>query len=181
LSGTAQDVFFHGDPNPVRTDISGGRGDSVDHVIGRDYPTWNVGFVFAVPLGRREGRGERERLSAEIVRAEQQLLAAQRLFEEEVRAQYRELERGQRRMSIATRGVAASIKQVEIGMLEYRNGRTTAFEVVRLAADLATAQQRYSDALVRTARAAAILRHLTGGWYSGTPLNPDSDHGGNGS
>ena len=64
--------------------------------------------------------------------------------------------------------MAASIKQVEIGMLEYRNGRTTAFEVVRLAADLATAQQRYSDALVRTARAAAVLRQLTGGWYPGT-------------
>ena len=40
----------------------------------------------------------------------------------------------------------------------------TAFEVVRLAADLATAQQRYSDALVRTARAAAVLRQLTGGY-----------------
>ena len=50
-------------------------------------------------------------------------------------------------------------------MIDYRNGRTTAFEVVRLAADLARAQQSYSDALVRTARAAAILRQLTGGWY----------------
>jgi outer membrane protein TolC len=88
-----------------------------------------------------------------------------------VRAQYRELERGQKRLEIATRGVAASIKQVEIGTLEYRNGRTTAFEIVRLAADLATAQQRYSDALVRTARAAAVLRQLTGGWYPGNKEN----------
>jgi outer membrane protein TolC len=50
-------------------------------------------------------------------------------------------------------------------MIEYRNGRSTAFEVVRLAADLAGAQQRYSQALVRTARAAAALTQLTGGWY----------------
>lgn len=168
LSGTAQDVYFPGDPTPVRTDIDGGRGDSIDNVLGRDYPTWNVGFVFAVPLGNREGSGEHGRVRAEVVRAEQNLLAAQRSFAEQVRAQHRELARGQERMDWAARGAAASIRQVEIGLIEYRNGRSTAFEVVRLAADLATAQQRYSAALVRTARAAAILRQLTGGWYSGT-------------
>lgn len=179
LSGTAQDVFFPGDPNPVRTNVDGGRSDSINHVLGRDYPTWNVGFVFAVPIGNREGKGERDRMSAEVIRAEQQLLSAQRRFEEEVRAQHRELSRGSRRLELALRGVAASIKQVDIGMLEYRNGRTTAFEVVRLAADLATAQQRYSAALVRTARAAAVLRQLTGGWYSGVTSNTDSGSGEN--
>ncbi len=176
LSGTAQDVFFPGDPNPVRTDISGGRGDSIDNVLGQDYPTWNVGFVFAVPIGNREGKGERDRVRAEVVRAEQQLLAAQRSFSEDVRAQHRELARGQERMALAVRGADASIKQVEISMVEYRNGRTTAIEVVRLAADLATAQQRYSAALVRTARAAAILRQLTGGWYSGTSSSDQSSN-----
>ena len=181
LSGTAQDVFFPGSATPVRSDIDGGRGDAVNQAFGRDYPTWNVGLVFALPLGNREGKGERDRVRAEVVRAEQQLLAAQRGFEENVRAQHRELERGRQRMEIATRGVAASIRQVEIGMLEYRNGRSTAFEVVRLAADLATAQQRYSDALVRTARAAAVLRQLTGGWYTGTPSGNDSVQGVSGS
>ena len=181
LSGTAQDVYFPGNPDPVRSDIDGGRGDSMNQVVGRDFPTWNVGFVFALPLGNREGKGERDRYRAEIVRAEQQLLAAQRALEEQVRAQHRELDRGQKRLEIATRGVKASIRQVEIGMLEYNNGQKTAFEVVRLAADLATAQQRYSDALVRTARAAAVLRQLTGGWYSGTPIDTDSGHGENGS
>jgi outer membrane protein TolC len=167
LSGAAQDVYFPGDPEPVRTSIDGGRGDSLNQVFGRDYPSWNVGFVFALPIGNREGKGERDRLRAQIVRAEQDLLAGRRTLEEATRAQHRELQRGTRRLDIATRGVAASIRQVEIGMVEYTNGRTTAFEVVRLAADLATAQQRYSDALVRTARAAAILRQLTGGWYPG--------------
>jgi len=168
LAGVPQDVFFPGSPDPVRTDVDGDRGNSVSQALGGDFPNWNVGFVFSLPLGNREGKGERDRLRAQVVRAEQNLLAGQRLMEEEVRAQHRELQRGNKRLEIATRGVAASIKQVEIGMLEYTNGRTTAFEVVRLAADLATAQQRYSDALVRTARAAAVLRQLTGGWYPGT-------------
>jgi outer membrane protein TolC len=168
LSGSPQDVYFPGSDEPVRTSIDGNRGDSMSQALGRDFPNWNVGFVFALPIGNREGKGERDRLRALVVRAEQALLAAQRQMEEDVRAQHRELERGTKRLEIATRGVAASIRQVEIGMLEYNNGRTTAFEVVRLAADLATAQQRFSDALVRTARAAAVLRQLSGGWYSGT-------------
>jgi outer membrane protein TolC len=167
LSGYPQDVYF-GSDEPIRTTVNGNRSDSLSQVLGRDYPGWNVGFVFALPIGNREGKGERDRLRAQVIRSEKELLAGQRQLEEEVRAQHRELERGTKRLEIATRGVAASIKQVEIGMLEYNNGRTTAFEVVRLAADLATAQQRFSDALVRTARAAAVLRQLTGGWYPGT-------------
>jgi outer membrane protein TolC len=171
LGGQPQDVFFPGNPEPLRTDVDGDRGDAARQALRREHPTWNVGLVFALPIGNREGKGERDRVRAEIVRAEQQILSSQRVLEEEVRAQHRELERGQKRLAIATRGVDASVRQVEIGMLEYNNGRTTAFEVVRLAADLATAQQRYSDALVRTARAAAVLRQLTGGWYPGTEEN----------
>lgn len=168
LSGQPQDVYPFGSSDPVRTDINGTRSDAMSQAYGRDFPTWNVGLVFSLPLGNRQGKGERDRIRAEVTRAEQQLLAVQRSFEEEVRAQHRELERGQKRLEIATRGVSASYKQVEIGMIEYNNGQATAFELVRLAADLATAQQRYSAALVRTARAAASLRQLTGGWYPQT-------------
>jgi len=172
LSGSPQDVFFPGSAVPVRTDIDGDRGQSLSQAVGGDYPAWNVGFVFSLPIGNRAGKGQRDRLKAQVVRADMDLVAGQRKLEEDVRAQYRELERGSERLAIATRGVTASIRQVEIGMVEFNNGRTTAFEVVRLAADLATAQQSYSAALVRTARAAAILRQLTGGWY------PDSGNQG---
>ena len=167
LSGSPQDVYFPGDPTPVRTDIDGGRGDALGQAVGGDYPAWGVGVALVIPIGSREGRGELGRQRAEVVRAEQQLLAGQRLVEREVRIQYRELRRSNRRLELTTQGVEASIRQVEIGMLEYDNGRTTAFEVVRLAADLASAQDRYSQAIVRTARAAALLRQLTGGWYPG--------------
>jgi hypothetical protein len=50
---------------------------------------------------------------------------------------------------------------VRIGLIEFSNGRSTAFELVRLGADFAVAQRRYSEALVRTAKASATLRQLT--------------------
>jgi outer membrane protein TolC len=170
LAGTPQDIVFPGSADTLRTKVSGGFGESWAQVRDRDYPTWNVGFVFALPLGNRSDGGERDRLHFEVAKAEQQLAAAEWALEEEVRAQHRDLVRSRQRLGAASQGVSASIEQVRIGMLEYKNGRATAFEVVRLAADLATAQQRYSEALVRTARAAAELRRLTANWY------PDQIH-----
>ena len=49
--------------------------------------------------------------------------------------------------------------------LRFQNGRTTAFELVRLGEDFAKAQRRYSEALVRTVNAVAKLKQLTSGKY----------------
>lgn len=165
LSGAARDIVFPGSADTIRYNIADGFGPGWAQVRDRDYPWWNAGVVVSLPIGGRAGGGEAERRRAEVARAGHLLDGARREVEEQVRAQHRELERGSRRLELARTGVEASFRQVEIGMIEYRNGRSTAFEVVRLAADLATAQQRYSQALVRTARAAAALTQLTGGWY----------------
>ena len=159
LSGAGRDVVFGSDT--LRTGIDGGFGDTWDQVLNRDFPTWSVGLVLSVPIGFREGRGERDRLRAEALRARHDLLAMQRQLEEDVRAAHRELLHGSRRLGVAREGLEAALEQVRIGLIEYENGRTTAFEVVRLGADLTAAQQRLSEALVRTARAAARLRYLT--------------------
>jgi outer membrane protein TolC len=102
-------------------------------------------------------------LTAEVERMRERFEAARRSLEEDVRASYRELSRSAQRVALAREGVDASLEQVRIGVLQYRNGQSTAFEVVRLGADLASAQQRYSQALVRAARAAADVKRLTGG------------------
>ena len=73
------------------------------------------------------------------------------------------MQHARKRVEAARAGADASLEQVRIGILEFRAGRTTAFELVRLAGDIATAQQRYSAALVRAAKTAAELRRLTAG------------------
>jgi outer membrane protein TolC len=177
LAGTGQDIvldFGDGPPDTLRNPLDSGYGDALEQTFKRDYPSWSVGMRFSLPIGGGSTAGERDRLDAEVVRAEQQLEALRRSLAEEVRAQYRELDRSQRRLAFASEGIDASLEQVRIGTLQFRSGRTTAFELVRLGADLADAQRRYSLALVRTARAAATLRRLTAGAYPGELLAKES-------
>ena len=161
LSGTPREVIFGGDT--LRTSIDGNLSDAISQARNRDFANWSAGASLTVPIGFRAGAGERDRLQAEADRAQANLVAGQRSLADDVREQHRELVNAAARLEAARRGVAASIEQVRIGVLEYNYGRTTAFELSRLSADLAAAQQRYSQALVRTARAAAQLRYLTSG------------------
>ncbi len=169
LTGEGRQVIipFGDPPDTLQTATTGGRGESVSQVLDRKYPDWTVGVGFTLPLGGRRDRGARDVARAEVARAEHGLEAQRRGLEERVRSACRELAHGRRRLEVAGEGVAASQEQVRIGVLEFRAGRTTAFELTRLGADLASAQQRYSQALVRAARAAAELRRLTANAYPG--------------
>lgn len=161
LGGTPQDVIFGSDT--LRTSRGGSLTDALHEVTRRSFPTWSVGLELKIPIGLRNGLGERDRLEAEAVIAEQRRIERSRALEDQVRTSCRELQHGADRLAAAREGVAAAQEQVRIGLIEFHNGRSTAFELVRLGADYAGAQQRYSEALVRTAKAAATLRQLTSG------------------
>jgi outer membrane protein TolC len=166
LTGSPQQVIFLGTPQPL-SPRSGNLGGAIRQALKRDFPTWSLGIELSVPIGLRSGFGEEERLEAEVVIAEQRQLQLERALEEQVRTSARELWNGARRLKAAREGVEAAHEQVRIGLIEFQNGRSTAFELVRLSADFAAAQQRYSQALVRSAKAAAHLRQLTSGAYEG--------------
>ncbi len=166
VAGNNQPVVFNG--GVLRIERSGSFSDAVHQVFRRDYPNWSVGVEINIPIGLRSGLGEKERLEANVLGAEQRYIEQSRSLEDRVRATYRELSHGKSRLNAARQGVEAAQEQVRIGMIEFHNGRSTAFELVRLGEDLAIAQQRYSAALVRTAKAAATLKLLTSGAYPST-------------
>jgi outer membrane protein TolC len=166
LTGTAQDVIFNNDT--LRITRSGSFGDAMQQALKREFPTWSIGVEVSIPIGLRSGLGEQDRLEAEVTIAEQRQIQQTRILDEQVRASYRDLFNGKRRLKAAREGVEAAQEQVRIGLIEFQNGRSTAFELVRLGADFAVAQQRYSQALVRSAKAAADLRQLTSGAYTAT-------------
>ena len=161
LAGTAQEIEFGG--QTFTSDFGGSAGDSWSQAISRDYPSWSIGVKFVMPIGLRPGGGERDRLSAERLRSEQLYLNAKRTLEEDVRAYHRELLFASQRLNAAQEGVEASFEQVRIGVLDYDTGRISAVELVLLAEDLARAQQSFTRALVKAAKATSQLHRLTSG------------------
>jgi outer membrane protein TolC len=164
LAGPAQAVVFGGDT--LRTTRGGSFGDALSQATRREFPNWSVGVEVSIPIGFRSGLGEKDRLEAQVFLGEQNHIERSRLLEAQVRAAYRELSHGKDRLNAAREGIEAAQEQVRIGLIEFHNGRATAFELVRLSEDFAVAQRRYSEARVRTAKAAATLRELTSGEYT---------------
>ncbi len=164
LGGKPQDVIFGGDT--LRTATSGSFNNAVSQVLKRDYPTWSIGVEINIPIGFRSGLGEKDRLEAFYFSVQQRYVELSRALEEQVRFNYRELFNRERRMLAAKTSVEAAQEQVRIGLIEFHNGRTTAFELVRLGAEFAAAQTRYSEELVRTVKAAANLNQLISGGYT---------------
>ncbi len=169
LSGTAQDVIFGSDT--LRTTRGGSFSDALHQVSKREFPNWSVGVEISIPIGFRNGLGEKDRLEAQVLSAQQRYIEKSRILGDQVRATHRELVHGKQRLAAARTGVEAAQEQVRIGLIEFQNGRATAFELVRLGADFASAQRRYSEALVRTAKAAATMKQLTSGAYPSTITN----------
>jgi outer membrane protein len=163
LGGDPQNVIFGTDT--LATTTSGSYGDMFNQVIKRDYPGWSIGFEFSLPIGLRSDIGEKDRLEALSDNVEQRYIELSREIERSIRKAHRELMNGNSRLRAAEDGVEAAQEQVRIGRIEFQNGRTTAFELVRLGEDFAKAQRRYSEALVRTVNAVARLKQLTSGRY----------------
>jgi outer membrane protein TolC len=158
LAGTGRSITFL--DSTYTTPSNGGFSETFDQVTSRDFPTWSVGVSLEIPLFLRSGRGLREQRLGELESAQAHVDDLTRSIADQVRARSRELEHGRRLLELARTGVEAALEQARIGQIEYQNGRSTAFELVRLSSDVASAQQRYSEALVRTAKAAAELRRL---------------------
>jgi len=161
LSGDAQAVIFGTDT--LRTPRGGVYSEALRQAVNREFPNWSVGLEVNIPIGFRNGLGEKDRLEAEQMAAEQRYVDEERKLRTGLMDSYRNVANGSHRLDLAREGVEAAREQVRIGLIEFENGRTTAFELVRLAADFALAQNRYSDTLVRTAKGAATLRQYTSG------------------
>ncbi len=169
LAGTSRNISFGGFSSPAAPGAT--LGDALQQVTKRQFPNWSLGVEVTIPIGFRSGFGEKDRLDAQVLGAQQRYIEQSRTLEEQVRSTYRELSNGKNRLKAAREGVDAAQEQIRIGMIEFYNGRSTAFELVRLGEDYAVSQRRYSEALVRTAKAAATLKQLTSGAYPSASNN----------
>jgi outer membrane protein TolC len=159
LAGIGQPVVFGTDtiPAPPETDF----GEAWRQVWDDSNPDWSFGVRARVPIGWRSNRGERERQRGNYERAREAARAQRLALENQVRAAHRESEQSQEALRAMRTLTEAAREQARIGRLEFQAGRTTAYDLVGIEADLARAEFQESQVLVRVARAATELRRLT--------------------
>ncbi|HYM81617.1 MAG TPA: TolC family protein [Candidatus Limnocylindria bacterium] len=159
LAGTGRRIVFGSDTTGADFDTD--FGEAWDQVFGDDHPDWSFGVRVDVPIGWRSDRGERERRLGEMERERETLRARQLALATAVRDVHREVDQSHRQLQVMNELRAAAEEQARIARLEFQAGRTTTYEVVNLEADLARAEFRVSEVLVRVARARTELRRLT--------------------
>ncbi|HET9327430.1 MAG TPA: TolC family protein [Candidatus Eisenbacteria bacterium] len=159
LAGTSRPIVFGGDTLGTSSDT--GFDHAWDQVWGDDYPEWNFGLRLTMPIPWRADRGEHERSRGEYERARAVLHARRLALETDVRTAYRDAETAQATLRALRELLSATQEQARIGRLEYEAGRATAYDIVDLEAQVAGAQLRMSQAMVRVARSRTELRRLT--------------------
>lgn len=159
LAGTGRSINFGGTISG--SDFDTDYGSAWDDVWSDRNPDWNFGLRVRVPVGWRAERGERERQRGGLERAQEALRAQTLALENAVRKAHREAQLSQEALRATRELVAAAREQERIGRLEYQAGRATAYDLVGIEADLARAELRESQVLVRVARSLAELKRLT--------------------
>lgn len=159
LAGTGQVVDFGG--QQVGSNLDTGYGAAWNDVWADKNPDWNFGLRLSMPIGWRADRGERERQRGNLEHSQESLRAQGLALEASVRQAHREAMLSQDALRAMHELVAAAREQARIGRLEYQAGRTTAYDLVGIEADLARAELRESQVLVRVARSLVELDRLT--------------------
>ena len=167
LAGVGRQITFSG--QTVGSDFDTGFGHAWDQVWGDDFPDWNLGLRVNMPLGWRADRGERQRQLGILEGALATRDARRLALLSAVRQAHLEAELAERQLQAMRDLVEAAREQARIANLEYRAGRSTAYDVVVVEAELREAQFRESQALVRAAHAATELRRLTTPVFRRTP------------
>ncbi len=149
--------------------ISGGYGDAIDQVTGRDFPSWSLGVAFAVPLQNRTARENKLIADLEVQKAAAITQDLEQQLNTEVRIAARAVETAVKAIDSANVSVRLAEKNLDAEHKRYDNGMSTSFQLLQIQEDLTSARSRqvfavtaYRRALVEYYRATGRLLDETG-------------------
>ncbi len=146
--------------NPDGTTDQLSYSDALTQIGHRDYPSWSVGLVFAVPIGNRTARGNAAIANADLELAQTNLAITKANLQIEVRAAARSIDTAYRSVLAAQKAREFAERNVDAEKKKYENGMTTSFQVAQIQNDLTTA---------RTTELLAIAGYLKSlvAWHKG--------------
>jgi len=156
-------------------DLDGGISRSLSSLFSGDYPEWNIGLRFSIPIGNRTGKSQFARARFEARQSELALKSLERLIAMDVRQAIRQLDTALQRIEttaatvrLAGRRLAAEEKKLKLGL-------TTTYQVLEAQEDLTEARNAELRAKTDYVKALTNFERVTGTLLENRGIDPEED------
>ena len=156
-------------------DLDGGLSRSLDNLFSGDYPEWNVGLRFSIPIGNRTGKSQYARARFEARQSEIALTSLERLIALDLRSAIRQIDTALQRIEttaatvrLADRRLAAEEKKLKLGL-------TTTYQVLEAQEDLTEAKNAELRAKTDYVKALTNFERVTGTLLENRGIEPEED------
>lgn len=152
------------DPNTgqVIGTVPGGWDDALSQILKRDYNQWSAGVSFSYPLENTTAKANLAQQRFALSTAKQNTALTQQRIIGEVRNTVRGLEASAKAILAAVKARELAERNLDAEQKKYANGMSTAFQVVKIQDDLASAQASELQARVAYRQAEAVYRTAVG-------------------
>ena len=114
--------------------------DALSQIGQGKYPSWNLGVVFAIPIGNRTAKGNAAIANADLELARTSFAIAKANLQVEVRAAARNIDTSYRSVLASQKARELAERNLDAEKKKYENGMTTSFQVAQIQNDLTTAR-----------------------------------------
>lgn len=125
---------------PLTTPISGGYGDSLSELVGRDFPTWSVGVNFSYPFGNKQAKNSAARAQLAYEQYGAVLRRAELQIASEVRTAARAVATNFKRVATTQAARTLQVRRLDAEEKKFAAGMSTNFLVTQAQRDLALAE-----------------------------------------
>jgi outer membrane protein TolC len=164
-----------GNTSTLPTNLIGGFGQSVQNIIGFNYPTFRVGVNVELPFGNRTARANLGRSLAEGTRIEAQRDQAIQQIKFEVQTSLQALRSAEARLASAAASRASSEQLYESEQRRLQNGTSTVYLVLQRQQELVAARGRELQAQTDLNKAIAAFQRSTGNTFEAHNITVKDD------
>ncbi len=152
---------FDSNGNVIQT-IPGGWDDSLSQILNHQYNNWGGLVNFSVPLGNTTAKANLAQARFGVDTAKMNTALTQQGIISDVRTAVRGLEASAQGITAAVKSRELAERNLDAEQKKFDNGMSTAFNVVKIQDDLATAQAAELQARVFYRQAEAVYRTAVG-------------------
>jgi outer membrane protein TolC len=142
--------------------VPGGWDDALSQILKRDYNQWSAAVSFSYPLENTTAKANLAQQRFALSTAKQNTALTQQRIIGEVRNTVRGLEASAKAILAAVKARELAERNLDAEQKKYANGMSTAFQVVKIQDDLASAQASELQARVAYRQAEAVYRTAVG-------------------